>query len=70
MKSFAIILAVAVSISGCVSQTRYVQVPGHPFKTDPACKRNRPLGKYDEKCDCARVGFEGFCPNMVGINAK
>jgi hypothetical protein len=37
-----------------------VTVAGHPYKTDPDCKRTVPYGKFDKECDYPVVGMRGF----------
>lgn len=59
---------VALSLASCATaSTKSVNVPGHPYRTDPDCKRTQPLGKFDEKCDEPKLGFKGFSapPNMT-----
>ncbi|MBP2562480.1 hypothetical protein J2857_005271 [Neorhizobium galegae] len=53
---------IACSAMGCTQTTRYVTVPGHAYKTDPACKRSQPPSKFDERCDCPKLGIKNFTP--------
>lgn len=49
-------------LAGCTQTSRYTAVPGYAYKTDPACKRTKPPSKFDERCDCPKVGFKNFTP--------
>ena len=55
MKVSIAILLVCSAITGC-STDRYVDVPGHPFKTNPCCRRTRPIGEFDPRCDALHGG--------------
>ncbi|RUM95994.1 hypothetical protein EET67_20195 [Pseudaminobacter arsenicus] len=66
MRSF-FALALFVAIAGCAETTRYVEVPGHPYKAEPTCKRTQPFGKFDERCDCPRTGFRNFRPPVADV---
>ncbi len=61
-----IIFSMLVILAGCISSTneKYVNVPGHAYKTDPNCKRTKPPSQFDERCDCPRAGFKGFSPSQ------
>lgn len=66
MKHIVIMLA-ALAMNGCVNTAPYVNVAGHPYKTDPSCKRTQPLGKFDLKCDCPTVGYRGSCTQVATL---
>ncbi|WP_454856792.1 hypothetical protein [Rhizobium binxianense] len=64
MKVSIAILLVCSAVTGC-STDRYVDVPGHPFKTNPCCRRTKPIGEFDPRCDAPKLGFKDFCPPPV-----
>jgi hypothetical protein len=68
MKNCVFALALTVGIAGCAQTTRSIEAPGHPYKTDPTCRRGQPVGRFDQKCDYPRLGYRGFCPWLIGIN--
>lgn len=35
------------------------QIPGHPWKSAKDCKRTKPVGKFDARCDHPLVGYRG-----------
>lgn len=60
MKVLILTLAACV-LAGCV-QPSYVTLPGYSYKTNPHCKRREPPSKFDERCDCPKLGFKNFTP--------
>lgn len=67
-------LACAVSVlalASCASTSELgVEVAGHPYRTDPACKRTQPIGTFDRECDYPVVGIRGWSPDAsIGISA-
>lgn len=65
MKTIIIIIAVASALSACTSTSKYVNIAGHPYKTELGCNREKPIGKFDVKCDEPRLGFSGFSPDII-----
>jgi hypothetical protein len=37
-----------------------VSIPGHPYQTYLNCKRTKPLGQFDPKCDLPVLGYKDF----------
>ncbi|MBP1843804.1 PBP1b-binding outer membrane lipoprotein LpoB [Rhizobium petrolearium] len=65
MKSIIALTAICIVLAGCTQTSRYTSVPGYAHRTDPTCKRTQPPSKYDPKCDCPDVGYEGFSPPVT-----
>ena len=59
MKNLISSCAALLLLAGCSTYNPGVTVAGHPYRTDPGCKRTKPLGKFDEKCDHPRLGWRG-----------
>lgn len=49
--------------------SKYVEVAGHSFKTDPNCARKVAPTKFDEKCDEPKLGFKGDVFGTMAISA-
>ncbi|EHK54706.1 hypothetical protein MAXJ12_24142 [Mesorhizobium alhagi CCNWXJ12-2] len=69
LRIFAV-LALSLFVANCSATTltthSAVQVAGHPYKTDPNCKRTKLLGTFDERCDHPRLGYRGFSDPTIG----
>jgi hypothetical protein len=59
-----VIAVAATTLSACTTEEarHYQDLPGYAYRTDPACKRTEAPSEFDERCDCPRLGFEGFDP--------
>ncbi|MBD9544309.1 hypothetical protein IB276_33220 [Ensifer sp. ENS04] len=57
-----LLVPVLLALASCATTetTSSISVEGHPYKTTAGCKRDKPLGKFDPKCDHPIVGFRGF----------
>lgn len=66
MKTYAALL-IGVAIMACTPHSRYVNLPGYAYKTDPTCTRTQSISRFDRRCDYPRLGFPGFVPPIIGI---
>lgn len=50
------------------AEDKWIQIPGHKFRTAENCIRQAPIGKFDRKCDIPIVGWRGaeglWLPNV------
>jgi hypothetical protein len=66
MRTYAVLL-IGMTIVVCIPHSRYVNLPGYAYKTDPTCRRIQPISKFDRRCDYPRLGFPNFVPPTIGI---
>ena len=61
MKKARILVAFSFIVTSCAATSELigVEVAGHPFRTDPDCRRTGPLGTFDPVCDHPRLGYRG-----------
>lgn len=62
-------LLTACSTTGTSKSSKYVEVAGYSFKTDPNCERKVAPTKFDEKCDEPKLGFKGDVFGTMSISA-
>lgn len=67
LKNAILVAFIAAAVSSCATSSDYstlkrdeYQIAGHPWKTTKDCKRKKPVGKFDPKCDIPTRGFRGF----------
>lgn len=66
----AVLATCLLSACAATSQSsKYVEVAGHSFKTDPNCVRSVAPDKFDEKCDHPKLGFKGDVFGTMSIAA-
>ncbi|NKK53025.1 hypothetical protein E0H35_24015 [Rhizobium leguminosarum bv. viciae] len=57
MKISLTILLPSLAATNCSTSDR--------FRTDPCCRRTKPIGKFDARCDAPKLGYKNFCPPPV-----
>lgn len=65
MRIFIALVVASAGLAACTQTSRYVSVPGYAYRTDPNCKRTHPPSKFDERCDCPKLGFSGFTSQVT-----
>ncbi|WP_442088074.1 hypothetical protein [Rhizobium acaciae] len=65
MKISLTILLLSLAATNCSTSDRYGQMESHPFWTDSCCRRTKPIGKFDARCDAPKLGYKNFCPPPV-----
>ena len=66
MRTYAVVL-IGMAIVVCTPHSRYVNLPGYAYKTDPTCRRTQPISEFDRRCDYPRLGFPESVPPTRGI---
>jgi hypothetical protein len=74
MKTIFVLAAVLVAASCAATDPSIppepgaIRIAGHPYWTMPDCKRDQPLGRWDNDCDVPRLGLpRGFANSDFNI---
>lgn len=67
-KTLSLAFAAAISLAAFATQAaeysvlgkNEYRIAGHPYKTAIGCKRKKPVGKFDGRCDIPLIGYRGF----------
>lgn len=63
-----LLVPVLIALASCATTetTSSIRVEGHPYNTTTGCKRDKPFGKFDPKCDQPLLGYNNFSdPTIV-----